>query len=61
MSNKPCPFCYISEYILENESAYAIYDQYPVSEGHTLIIPKRHVADYFEATSEEKEALHSLV
>ncbi|WP_100372086.1 HIT family protein [Bacillus sp. FJAT-45037] len=61
MNSNTCPFCSITTYILENDLAYAIYDQYPVTEGHILVIPKRHVADYFEATSEEQVAVQSLV
>ncbi len=47
--------------ILENEFAYAIYDAFPVSPGHTLIVPRRVVADYFELTKEEKQAMWQLV
>ena len=51
--NNPCLFCNIKESGLadENTLAYASYDTYPVSELHCLIIPKRHVKDYFELTS----------
>ena len=47
--NNPCLFCNskISGIAHENELAYASYDTYPVSEHHCLIIPKRHVVDYF--------------
>lgn len=46
-----CPFCGDGLNILrENELAYAIYDKYPVSRGHILIIPKRHVSSYFDTT-----------
>ena len=53
--NNPCIFCNIKESGLadENKLAYASYDSYPVSEFHCLIIPKRHVKDYFELTNEE--------
>ena len=53
--NNPCLFCNIKESGLadENKLAYASYDSYPVSEFHCLIIPKRHVKDYFELTNEE--------
>jgi diadenosine tetraphosphate (Ap4A) HIT family hydrolase len=61
MQTNPCPFCSIKTYILENELAYAIFDQYPVNEGHALIIPKRHVSNYFDTSTEEKKALHELV
>lgn len=42
--------------ITESATAYAIYDKYPVSEGHALIIPKRHVANYFELSFKEQSA-----
>lgn len=56
-----CIFCEIKGYILENELCYAIYDKYPVNEGHMLIITKRHVKDYFEATDDEKIAILDLI
>lgn len=36
----------------------AFYDGYPVSPGHVLIIPKRHVASYFDLTNHEREAMN---
>jgi len=63
-TNHNCPFCNPDsgrEIIVENYSAYAMYDKYPVSKGHTLIIPKRHVADYFELSSEEQTACWCIV
>ena len=61
--NNPCLFCNskISGIALENEFAYASYDTYPVSELHCLIIPKRHVMDYFELTNEELIACNDLI
>jgi len=59
-----CAFCKKSkddEIILENEYAFAVLDGYPVSEGHTLIIPKRHFSDYFEITEKEYIAVHDLI
>ncbi|ACL69214.1 HIT family protein [Halothermothrix orenii] len=58
-----CPFCAIShkDYIAENEYAFAIYDKYPVNKGHALIIPKRHVASYFDITERERQAIFKLV
>ena len=56
-----CPFCGEPEIVIENELAFAHYDTYPVNEGHCLIIVRRHVADYFEATAEEKAAVWALV
>lgn len=48
-----------SEY--ENDYCYALWDGYPVTKLHTLIIPKRHVADYFDLTQNEINAIHSLL
>ena len=61
--NNPCLFCNstISVITRENDLAYASYDTYPVSELHCLIIPKRHVIDYFELTNEEIVACNDLI
>jgi diadenosine tetraphosphate (Ap4A) HIT family hydrolase len=61
--NNPCLFCNskISGIACENDLAYASYDTYPVSELHCLIIPKRHVIDYFELTNEELVACNDLI
>ncbi|GAM10439.1 putative HIT-like protein [Geobacter sp. OR-1] len=61
MSN--CPFCNInpSRIIASNDSAFAIFDGFPISPNHALIIPKRHIASLFEATNIEREALLELV
>ena len=46
-----CPFCnpLADEIVLANDLCYARYDRYPVSPGHLLLIPYRHVADFFDA------------
>ena len=61
--NNPCLFCNIKEsgFVMENELAYASYDTYPVSDLHCLIIPKRHVKDYFDLTDEEVIACNQLI
>lgn len=58
-----CPFCDPgnSEVILSNDHAVAIYDGYPVTPGHTLIVPKRHIASFFEASKEEQAAMFELL
>ncbi len=63
MTIKPCIFCRPrpEEVILENCKAYAKYDKYPVSQGHLLIIPKRHFRSVIEATEEELSALWNLL
>jgi diadenosine tetraphosphate (Ap4A) HIT family hydrolase len=54
-----CPFCNPDserELIVESATAYAIYDKFPVNDGHSLIIPKRHCTDYFDLTFKEQSA-----
>jgi ATP adenylyltransferase len=50
-----------SRVITSNELAYAIYDGFPVTEHHCLIIPYRHAETYFDLTIEEREACHQLI
>lgn len=58
-----CIFCNMdnNRIVLQNETAYAIFDAFPVSKGHMLIIPKRHVKDYFESDEQDREGLWSLL
>jgi diadenosine tetraphosphate (Ap4A) HIT family hydrolase len=58
-----CLFCMIdkSRIIATNEMAYAIHDSFPVTFGHTLVIPKRHVENYFGLTQDELLACNSLL
>ena len=61
--NNPCLFCNFKESSCkyENDLAYLSYDTYPVSEFHCLIIPKRHIKDYFDLTNEELIACDKLI
>ena len=61
--NNPCLFCNskVSGIAHENDLAYASYDTYPVSNLHCLIIPKRHVVDYFELSNDEIIACNDLI
>jgi diadenosine tetraphosphate (Ap4A) HIT family hydrolase len=58
-----CAFCSLAagEKVLASELCFARWDKYPVTEGHLLIIPNRHVVDYFAVTAEEKAALWDMV
>ncbi len=56
-----CIFCSVRETILENDLAFAIYDKYPVNKGHILILPKRHAAEYFSLTLDERLAIDMLL
>lgn len=64
MTDEPAsPFLAIprAEWVAENELAFAVRDRYPVSEGHTLVIPKRLVVTWFDASPDEQRALLELV
>jgi len=58
-----CPFCNFHDprIILENDKAFSIYDGFPVSPGHSLIIPKRHISSFFEANREEQISFLDLI
>jgi superfamily II DNA or RNA helicase/diadenosine tetraphosphate (Ap4A) HIT family hydrolase len=58
-----CPFCLLPDSACEatSELARAFLDRFPVSPGHTLITTRRHVADWFSATEEERAELLELV
>ena len=61
--NNPCLFCNFKESGSnhKNELAYTSYDTYPVSKLHCLIIPKRHIKDYFSLTKDELISCNSLI
>ena len=61
--NNPCLFCESKEsgFIIENHLAYVSYDTYPVSKYHCLIIPKRHMKNFFDLTNDELVACNDLI
>ena len=61
--NNPCLFCNTSntEYAFENELAFATFDSYPVSELHLLIVPKRHIKNYFDLSNNEILACNKII
>ena len=61
--NRPCPFCTIATARIVGETglAAAITDGFPVSPGHTLIIPRRHVRSFFETTAAERDDMLRLL
>ena len=58
-----CFFCALEpkRSLEENACAKAFRDVYPVTELHTLVIPKRHVATYFDLTDDERQGIHVLL
>lgn len=61
--NKDCIFCspVADPILLENRYAFVIRDSFPASPGHSLIIPKRHIAAYFELSERELLSCHQLL
>jgi len=63
-SSNYCLFCNPNKYLnllTESATAYAMFDGYPVSKGHVLVIPKRHVSNYFELPFKEQSACWLMV
>jgi diadenosine tetraphosphate (Ap4A) HIT family hydrolase len=58
-----CPFCTLAESRIrfESELAVAVDDAYPVSPGHTLVVPRRHVGSYFQLDEAERLALSRMM
>ena len=58
-----CPFCAITpdQILIGHPLAVARHDLYPVSKGHTLIIPRRHVVSFFETTEAERQEMLRLL
>ncbi|MCL2587413.1 MAG: HIT family protein [Firmicutes bacterium] len=60
-----CPFCeeifHKDKNLYENNLAWVKESLGPVSDGHMLVIPKRHIADFFDSTKEEKVAIMELL
>tara|TARA_B100001057_G_C22639345_1_gene867600 strand:- start:334 stop:735 length:402 start_codon:yes stop_codon:yes gene_type:complete len=61
--NNPCIFCDTQrqKIIFENKLMYATYDSYPVSKFHSLIIPKRHIDNYFKLSKEELISINQII
>jgi diadenosine tetraphosphate (Ap4A) HIT family hydrolase len=63
MNTLNCHFCQIDnqDIIFQNELVIGFRDKFPISQGHTLIIPKRHTSSFFKLTNQEHSALlHAL-
>jgi diadenosine tetraphosphate (Ap4A) HIT family hydrolase len=56
-----CELCAPADVLLENELAYARFDSNSLSRGHVLVIPRRHVADFFDMTEMEQAAVLALL
>lgn len=56
-----CELCVQDRLLAENALAYARYDSNSLARGHVLIVPKRHVASFFDLKSEEHQAMNALL
>jgi len=58
-----CPFCAVNPECTsrETEHAVAVLDAFPVAEGHTLVVPRRHVGSVYELSAVEQDAIWTLV
>jgi diadenosine tetraphosphate (Ap4A) HIT family hydrolase len=56
-----CELCVPADVLLQNALAYVRYDNNALSRGHVLVVPKRHVASYFDMTAEEQAAVLTLL
>jgi len=58
-----CPFCTLppERIVTANESGWVVLDGYPVSNGHTLVIPRRHIGSFFELAAAERQQLLELL
>lgn len=63
MESKPCVFCHLPAERIQfaNAKGVVVRDDFPISEGHTLIIPRRHVGSFFDIDAEERDALLRLL
>lgn len=63
MMSDICPFCQPdpSRMWLATDLAIVLWDAFPVTEGHTLVVPRQHVASIYELTSGDQAALWTLV
>jgi len=56
-----CELCNPADVLLEHELAYARYDSHSLSRGHVLVVPRRHVAGFFDMTPDEQAAVLDLL
>ena len=61
VATRACELCSWHEALLENALAYVRYDNNSLSRGHVLVVPKRHVANFFDMTAEERSAALTLM
>lgn len=63
MTNQHCNYCHHDEYdvIDKNDFGVILPEQHPLSPGHSVIVPLRHVSSFFDITDKERKSLQSLL
>ena len=56
-----CELCVPDEIVAHDDNAYVRYDSNSLTRGHVIVVPKRHVANYFDMTSAEKASIMALL
>ena len=59
--NMDCELCVPAQVVADNAAAYARYDSNSLARGHVIVVPRRHVADFFDMTAEEQSAVLALL
>jgi len=59
--SSPCELCTVTDVVLQNALAYVRYDNHALSRGHVLVVPKRHVASFFDMSTDEQIAVLQLL
>ena len=56
-----CELCTPADVVAENELAYVRYDSNSLARGHVIVVPRRHVADFFDMSDAEQAAVLELL
>jgi len=60
-AEQDCELCHPAQVVAENAAAYARYDSHSLAPGHVIVVPRRHVADFFDMTAQEQAAVLALL
>jgi diadenosine tetraphosphate (Ap4A) HIT family hydrolase len=58
---KGCELCEPKDVVFESQFAYVRYDSHPLSAGHLIVVPKRHLADFFDMSAAEQGSVLALL
>jgi diadenosine tetraphosphate (Ap4A) HIT family hydrolase len=58
---KDCELCAPKDVLFESDFAYVRYDSNSLSAGHVIVVPKRHVADFFDMSGAEQGSVLALL